>query len=360
MKHTSHIAVTLAALTLIGPAAYAQGTATQGTSTQSTTAAAAAPQTAAQSAEQREKARLEAEAARKADTEQARKDLERARVHMEQVQKNAQQEVAKEAAKVQEELKRVQREMEFYAQGTAALDSERYQKALQAFAEAAALQGAKADGALYWKAFSEYKVQALQEALASLKEIQERHPDSRWVEQALALELEVKERMGKPVAPAATPDEELKLLALDSLLHTDAEQALPMLEKMLNGQQSVQLKRRALFVLSQSKSPRAKEILASVAKNSTDTDLQLEALRCLQMLGGAEDRKLLSDIYAGAKDPDVKGRVVDAMFIQGDARALVDLARKETDPQMRKRIVERLSRMKAKEATDYMLEIINK
>jgi HEAT repeat protein len=78
------------------------------------------------------------------------------------------------------------------------------------------------------------------------------------------------------------------------------------------------------------------------------------------MFGGLEDKKLLSDIYVASKDRDVKGRVVDALFIQGDARALVDMARKESDPDMRKRIVQRLSRMKAKEAKDYMLEIINK
>jgi predicted Zn-dependent protease len=131
---------------------------------------------------------------------------------------------------------------------------ERYEKALQAFAEAAALKGAKADSALYWKAFAEYKVDALRAALESLKQMQKSFPDSRWLEQALALELEVKASMGEPVAPAATPDEELKLLALDSLLHTDAEQALPMLEKMINGQHR-RASARALFVVSQSKSP---------------------------------------------------------------------------------------------------------
>jgi len=74
-------------------------------------------------------------------------------------------------------------------------------------------QSLKEDSSLYWKAFSEYKVQAMQDALESLKEMQARHPDSRWLEQALALEYEVKASMGKPVLPAATPDEELKLLA---------------------------------------------------------------------------------------------------------------------------------------------------
>ena len=78
------------------------------------------------------------------------------------------------------------------------------------------------------------------------------------------------------------------------------------------------------------------------------------------MLGGAEDKKLLSEIYTVSKDRDVKLRVIEALYSQGDARTLVDMARKETDPEMRKRIVERLSRMKAKEATDYMLELINK
>jgi len=277
-----------------------------------------------------------------------------------QGQQEATKEVAKEVARVQEALKEAQRELELYGKGTAALDTERYEKALQAFAEAAAMKGSKADSALYWKAFSEYKAQAMQAALESLKEMQKRHPDSRWLEQALALELEVKDAMGTPVSPAATPDEELKLLALNGLLQTDSEQALPALEKMIAGSQSTRLKLRALFVVSQSRSPRAKEILTSVARSSADPDLQVQALKYLQMVGGAEDKKLLSDLYSTSKDRDVKMRVVDALFEQGDARALVDMARKETDPGMRKRIVERLSRMKAKEATDYMLEIINK
>jgi hypothetical protein len=355
MKTTIRIACTLAALALIGPAAFAQSTTDPTTST-TTSTQTTSPQTAGQ----REKARLEAEAAKKAAADQARRDLERAQQHVEEAQKQAQHEVQREVAKVQEALKEAQRELELYAKGTAALDTARYEKALQAFAEAAAMKGAKADSALYWKAFSEYKAQAMQAALESLKEMQKRHPDSRWLEQALALELEVKGALGAPVSPAATPDEELKLLALNSLLHTDAEQALPMLEKMINGQQSMHLRKRALFVLSQSKSPRAKEILASFARSSSDPDLQIEALMYLQMFGGAEDKKLLSDVYGASKDRDVKVRVVDALFAQGEAKALVEMARKEADPEMRRRIVERLSRMKAKEATDYMLELINK
>lgn len=350
MKTTIRIAFTLTALAAIGSAAFAQGTSTQ-TPTSTTT-----PTQTTQTAEQ--KAKLDAE--KKAELDRALKEVEQARKQVAQAQKQAQQDVEKDIAKVQDALRQAQQQMQLYEKGTAALDRERYEKALEAFAAAAALKGQKADSALYWKAFSEYKVQAMQAALESLKEIQKNFPDSRWLEQALALEFEVKEKMGTPVSPAATPDEELKLLALNSLLHTDAEQALPMLEKMINGQQSLQLKRRALFVLSQSPSPKAREVLASVARNSSDPNLQLEALRYLRMLGGPENKKLLADIYAGSKEEDVKVHVLDALFTQGDATTLVEMARKETDPAMRKRIVERLSRMKSKEATDYMLEIINK
>lgn len=39
-------------------------------------------------------------------------------------------------------------------------------------------------------------------------------------------------------------------------------------------------------------------------------------------------------------------------------KTLVELARKETDPAMKKTIVERLSMSRAKEATDYMMELL--
>ena len=39
-------------------------------------------------------------------------------------------------------------------------------------------------------------------------------------------------------------------------------------------------------------------------------------------------------------------------------KVLIELARKETDLAMKKRIVERLSQMKSPEATDYFMEIL--
>jgi hypothetical protein len=56
----------------------------------------------------------------------------------------------------------------------------------------------------------------------------------------------------------------------------------------------------------------------------------------------------------------VRKRAIEGLFIQGNAKALIELARKEANPEMKKAIVGRLALMNSKEATDYMMEILNK
>jgi hypothetical protein len=44
--------------------------------------------------------------------------------------------------------------------------------------------------------------------------------------------------------------------------------------------------------------------------------------------------------------------------MQQNAKGLVDLARSETNPEMKKAIVSKLALIHSKESTDYMLEIL--
>ena len=48
------------------------------------------------------------------------------------------------------------------------------------------------------------------------------------------------------------------------------------------------------------------------------------------------------------------------LFIQKNDVALVELARKETNAELKKEIVGRLSLMKSKVALDYLMELLNK
>ena len=54
----------------------------------------------------------------------------------------------------------------------------------------------------------------------------------------------------------------------------------------------------------------------------------------------------------------MKQAIVETLFARGNAKSLVDLARNEKDPEMKKIIVRFLSTMKGKEATDYLMEIL--
>ena len=66
----------------------------------------------------------------------------------------------------------------------------------------------------------------------------------------------------------------------------------------------------------------------------------------------------LAAIYASDSSAEVRKAVVNALFLQNNASALVALARAERNPEMKKEIVSKLSLMKSKEATDYLLELL--
>ena len=52
--------------------------------------------------------------------------------------------------------------------------------------------------------------------------------------------------------------------------------------------------------------------------------------------------------------------VLNAFFVGGDAHELVEIARKETDPELKKAAVSKLSVMGSKEGTQYLMELLNK
>ncbi|HZT29989.1 MAG TPA: HEAT repeat domain-containing protein [Bryobacteraceae bacterium] len=223
-----------------------------------------------------------------------------------------------------------------YEQGQKALDARRWDEALADFSAVAAEGGARADGALYWKAYALNKLGRREQALGTIDELRKNYASSKWLDDAKALELEVRQAAGQKVNPDAEPDEDLKLMAVNSLLNSDPERALPVLERILNSAGSPRLKERALFVLAQSSSPKAREILTRIARGSSNPDLQLKAVNYLGVMGNAENRKLLGLIYTSSTDARVKRAVLQAYLVAGDRQDLLGLARNEKDPALRK------------------------
>ena len=77
-------------------------------------------------------------------------------------------------------------------------------------------------------------------------------------------------------------------------------------------------------------------------------------------MGRSKTGDVLAGLYAKEKEFDIKRIIINALFVQGNAESLVAIARKETDPALKRELVSKLSVMKNKVATDYLLEILNK
>lgn len=305
------------------------------------------------------------------------------------------------------------------------LDSHHWAEAAQEFGRIAAKGGAQGEEALYWKAYALNKAERPVEALAAVAELRKAYPVSRWLPDAAALEMEIKQGAGQSVKPENLPDEELKLLALNSVMRSDPERAVPTVESLLKEAHSLALKREALYVLAQSDSPKAQELLEWIARGGMNaelktTDLQVTAVRYLAQQKRPQGKlaQTLFEIYNSTSDADVKREAVNGLTAIGDTvylrqistpearqamlatalerlqqamqanraramivadyqaqqdrtakqgiidaqqkngTALIAIARVETDPYFKKRIVEHLIDLNTPEAKEYLLEIL--
>jgi tetratricopeptide (TPR) repeat protein len=368
---------------------------------------------------------------------------------------------------------------EAYAAGKRAVLEGNWQQALDSYSQVIKAGRGHVDEALYWQAYSQNKTRQYNPALATIQQLKREYPRSQWIKDAGALELEIRQATGKTPEPDKETDCDLKLLAISSLLNSDSERAVPIIEKLLSnggnaGQCKGQILEKALFVLSQSDSPRAHELMFEIGTGKLHPELQIKAIHYLGISGNHDalskvyattsnteakkavlhsfgisggcselgaavqketdphlltdaihsmgiggcrqqirelygkatsvelkrdilhstiisgdtelqekvalsdtdprlkadaikdlgisgaDTSILTKIYQGDQNPEVRDAVIDGLFIKGDAHGLIELARKETNSDLKKRIVQKLSIMGNREATDYLMEILNK
>ncbi len=235
-------------------------------------------------------------------------------------------------------------ENRYYERGQRDLERNRWDQAADNFSEAAARGGTRADGALYWKAYALNKLGRRDEALAAIAELRKSHANSRWLDDARALEIEIKQAAGKPVSPESADDEELKLMALNSFMNSDPERALPLIEKLLHSSQSPKIKERALFVLTQSGSAKAKQLVVQMAKGGSNPDLQMKAVHYLGVMGGKQE---LGDVYAATSDAEVKRAVLHGLMVAGAKEQLLAAAKGEKSAELRQQAIHWLGTMGA-------------
>ncbi|HEV8346135.1 MAG TPA: HEAT repeat domain-containing protein [Vicinamibacterales bacterium] len=237
---------------------------------------------------------------------------------------------------------------DLYDEGREAIEEGKYDRALDRFNRLIEMKTTRTDAALYWKAYSLAKLGRRADALDTLASLQQQFKDSRWIKDAKALEVELRQASGQTIAPESQNDEELKLMALRGLMNSDPDRALPIIEQMLtSGSNSPKVKDRALFVLSQSGSSRARDIMGNIAKGASNPDLQLRAIHYLGIMGGSDNRQILADVYRTSSDLNVKKRIINSFMVSGDRTRLLGLAKGETNPDLRGAAVQQLGVMGA-------------
>ena len=263
------------------------------------------------------------------DREQGQRDREQERRDREQEARDREQE------KKDREQERIDRLEELYDDGREALDEDRYDQAAGKFSQLAAMNGPQTDAALYWKAYAENKLAKKDTALATIAEFKKRFAQSRWAKDVGALEIEVKQATGGAPHPESQDNEDLKMLALQGLMNTNRERALPLLEQILNGSNSPKIKSKALFVLAQNGSSQSREILGKIAKGQSNPDLQRKAVEYLGLFGGHEARQTLADVYQSTNDESVKRAIIKSYMIGGDKEHLFAAAKGEKNEALR-------------------------
>jgi len=280
----------------------------------------------------------------------------------------------------------------FYSEGTKAMDEQRWSDAVTVFDRAAAANGQHSDASLYWKAYSLNKLGRKDESIATCDSLSKQQPTSRWNQECLVLRMrsmvDVRKltdlarqtaqlnvemsRMYPQLGQFSDLDgqrldlysnhpaseDDIKILALNSLIRQDPAKAMPLLRDLLNSNKPEAVREQGLFVLSRSKDPQAQTLLSETATAKGDPQMQRTAIKLLSLSRGKDANPTLVEVYRGSSDAGVKRAAINGLFLTHDAPRLVDLARGEKDLNMKRDIVSQLSLMDDKAATDYMLELL--
>ena len=265
-----------------------------------------------------------------------------------------------------------------YRAAREALDRRDFRLAADLFDQVSAKYPASAyaPDALYWRAFSLYRLGGtaqLRTALQSLSLQRQRFAQAATRGDAAALERRIQGELGRRGDPtaaayvdsmaeaAATPptppvppvrptsavpeppeppepprkgskgsdrackdeDDDTKLAALNALQQMDDERARPILRKVLARRDagSVCLRRKAVFLIAQEDAAGAEDILLDAARNDPDSEVREQSVFWLSQVGTDKAVTALDSILRMSKDPSLQEKAVFALSQHEGARA---------------------------------------
>jgi HEAT repeat protein len=300
------------------------------------------------------------------------------------------------------------------------------------------------DDATYWSARCLHELGDNKEAVDRVNQLIAEFPDSQYIEDAKVLRLDaatvlvregeasysryLREAAAPPAPPARAagvsasappsqpaqpaepsmsdpyppmepteptdPETELRLYALNALVAMGADDAWPLLQKVLANSEDPEMRRRAIMVLGQVDHPDAFQMLVELARSDADLEVRRDAVFWLSQSSGHSDEaaQILAEMAMAPGDEELRQRAIFALgqtdsplaretlrtvaldsslsaeirgvalvWMSESGDGALDFLREviatDPDPEMRKRALFGLSQIDDREAADFLLDL---
>jgi HEAT repeat protein len=195
--------------------------------------------------------------------------------------------------------------------------------------------------AYYWRGFALYKNGDNDDAVAVLKQQQSKYPKAATARDGAQLIARIQgirasqgnAKAGEEVSSGATQaakgcpkgddDDDVRIAALNSFLNMNSEQAIPLLKQILARRDacSVELRRKAVFLVSQKRGPEVEDILLSAARNDPDKEVRAQAVFWLSQVNSERAVGYLEDILKSSTDNDIREKALFSLSQHRSERA---------------------------------------
>jgi len=251
-------------------------------------------------------------------------------------------------------------------------------------------KGKDVDAALYWRSYALVKEEKFNEADRMIGRLLSQFPNSRWKRDAEALRLQRPTRH-VPDNIDNLPDEE-RVIALQSLFQGNPEQGAVLAANILHSSTaSRRLKETAISLLGQHGAAQDKDMLIDIVRNNTDSQLRKMAIFWLSQTNDESVLDLLKQFATSADDEISKAAIfgitqhrsprVDAILAEmarsganrrqreeaifwisqrdsaGNDDLLIQIFESDKDPQIRKRVIFALTQRHSEAARAKLFEI---
>jgi HEAT repeat protein len=136
--------------------------------------------------------------------------------------------------------------------------------------------------------------------------------------------------------PSEDDDDDERIAALNALIQMDADRAMPILTKVLERRDpcSVGLRRKAVFLVSQKRTPETADVLLRIARNDPDEEVREQAVFWLSQVPDERAVTMLQEILGSSNNQEIKNKALFALSQHRSPKAaqfLRDFALRENE-----------------------------